>query len=108
MKVLDFNSYLTQINTRRRDMLERIIQILYYVASHPDASINEIAKNLHMNNYVCGRYIDNMKAMGLVEIREQGKAKRIRLTKKGYQALMVAMQLLQYIPLEITKVEERK
>ena len=92
----------------RRKMLERVLQILFYLADHPDVSINSIAKSLHMNNYVCSRYIERMKNWGLVEVRQKGKAKLVRLTKKGYEALIAASRFLSYIPEPIIKAESSK
>jgi len=87
---------------RRFTVLERVIQILMFLANRPEgASIREIARSVGMNPYVCGRYIDNMERWGLVTRERKGRAYIVRITDRGLRAVVVATQLLSYIPLDI-------
>ena len=82
-------------------MLERVIQILAYLANKPEASIREIARAVHMNPYVCARYIDNMEKWGLVQKRVKGRAHIVKISEKGLRAYIIASQLLSYIPIPL-------
>lgn len=96
-------------NVRVRDMLERVIQLLMYLANKPEGvSIRGIARALGMNPYVCSRYIDMLVNWGLVSREVIGRKHIIKITEKGIKAVVIASQLLTFIPIDLAPKSELK
>lgn len=88
---------------RRRDVLEKIVSILYYiyVNKHTCVGLRDISRDLHMSLSTVSKYVMLLKEKGLIEVEKKGKKYCLKLTPKGVDAVVVSQRLLGILGLRI-------
>lgn len=80
--------------------LVTIYKILRYIHEHPGCKVTDLPKAIKISSSTAVRYIDILEQQDLIEVKGR-KPKQIFLTKKGYDALFLFMQLERVLALKI-------
>ena len=75
--------------------LDTAIKILKYLASLPnkEATVTDIVKGAHISYSTARAYIPWLAERGLVEVREEGKRKIVKITPRGIELLLAVARV---------------